>query len=76
MGRLPALTARAVIAALEKAGFAVHHVTGSHHIMRHKGNAALRATVPFHSRNLKTGTLHRIVKDARLTVEEFEDLLR
>ncbi|MGO9486756.1 MAG: type II toxin-antitoxin system HicA family toxin [Rhodomicrobium sp.] len=75
MGKLPALTARTVIAALEKAGFAVHHVTGGHHIMRHKNNVALRVTVPFHSRDLKTGTLRRIVKDAGLTVEEFEDLL-
>ncbi len=75
MGKLPALTAREVISALEKAGFALHHVTGSHHIMRHKDNLALRVTVPFHNRDLKTGTLRRIIKDAGLTVEEFEDLL-
>ncbi len=75
MGKLPALTAREVISALEKAGFALHHVTGSHHIMRHKNSLALRVTVPFHNRDLKTGTLRRIIKDAGLTVEEFEDLL-
>jgi predicted RNA binding protein YcfA (HicA-like mRNA interferase family) len=31
--------------------------------------------VPFHNRDLKTGTLRRIIKDAGLTVAEFEDLL-
>jgi predicted RNA binding protein YcfA (HicA-like mRNA interferase family) len=35
MGKLPSLTPRKLIAALEKAGFIVHHVTGSHHILRH-----------------------------------------
>ncbi len=75
MGKLPALTPRKVIAVLEKAGFGVHHVTGSHHIVRHKDNIALRVTIPFHNRDLKTGTLRRIIKDAGLTVGEFEDLL-
>ncbi len=75
MGKLPALRSREAIAVLEKAGFVLHHVTGSHHIMRHKDNLALRVTVPFHNRDLKTGTLRRIIKDAGLTVEEFEDLL-
>ncbi|MFZ1108572.1 MAG: hypothetical protein WAN43_09545 [Rhodomicrobium sp.] len=31
--------------------------------------------MPFHNRDLKTGTLRRIIKDAGLTVAEFEDLL-
>ncbi len=75
MGKLPSLTSRKVIAILEKAGFAVHHSTGSHRILRHKDNAALRVTVPFHNRDLKTGTLRRIIRDAGLTAAEFQDLL-
>jgi len=31
--------------------------------------------VPYHNRDLKSGTLARIVKDAGLTVEEFVGLL-
>lgn len=73
--KLPAVTPRKLIRALEKAGFEVHHIAGSHHILRHKENAALRVTVPFHNRDLKAGTLHRIVKDAGLTADEFLDLL-
>ncbi len=74
MGKLPALKPREAIAAPVKAGFAVHHVTGSHYIMRHKDKLALRVTVPFHNRDLKTGTLRRIIKDAGLTLEAFEEL--
>ncbi len=73
--KLPAVTPRKLIKALEKAGFEVHHVAGSHHILRHKQNMALRVTVPFHNRDLKTGTLHRIVKDAGLTIDQLLDLL-
>lgn len=75
MGKLPAITPRQLINALEKAGFEVHHVAGSHHILRHKEKRALRVTVPFHNRDLKTGTLHRIVKDAGLTTAQLLDLL-
>ena len=38
--KLPAVTPRKLIKALEKAGFEVHHVAGSHHILRHKQNMA------------------------------------
>jgi predicted RNA binding protein YcfA (HicA-like mRNA interferase family) len=72
--KLPALNSRKVIKALERGGFVVHHVSGSHHIMRHS-DGGRRVTVPFHSRDLKTGTLHRIIKDAGFTVEEFVALL-
>ncbi|MDX2265745.1 MAG: type II toxin-antitoxin system HicA family toxin [Hyphomicrobiales bacterium] len=72
--RLPALSPRKVIKALERGGFVVHHVTGSHHIMRH-ADGMRRVTVPFHNRDLKTGALHRIVKDAGFTIEEFIQLL-
>jgi predicted RNA binding protein YcfA (HicA-like mRNA interferase family) len=75
MGKLPAITSRQLIKALEKAGFEVHHIAGSHHILRHKENSALRVTVPFHNRDLKTGTLHRIVKDAGLTTAQLLALL-
>ena len=44
MGKLPALRSREAIAALEKAGFVLHHVTGSYHTIRHKGNLTLRVT--------------------------------
>ena len=42
---LPALKPRKVIQALKRAGFFVHHTTGSHYILKHPANATLRVTV-------------------------------
>ena len=69
--RLPALKPREVIRALERAGFLLHHVTGSHHYFKHPERPALRVTVPVHAQDLKRGTLAAIIKQAGLTTEEF-----
>lgn len=72
MPRLPAVKPRMVIRALLRHGFVIDHTTGSHYILiREK----LRVTVPYHSRDLKRGTLASIIAQAGLTVEEFGDLL-
>ena len=73
--RLPALKPREVIRALEGAGFFLHHVTGSHHFLRHPDRPAVRVTVPMHNRDLKRGTLAAIIKESGLSLEEFIDLL-
>ena len=59
-----------VIKALERAGFVVDHVTGSHYILK-KGS--LRTSVPYH-KTIKTGTFRSILKQAGLSVEEFTEL--
>jgi len=40
---------------------------------KYNGNKTVKITVPLHS-ELKKGTLSRIIKDAGLTLEEFEKL--
>ena len=35
----------------------------------------LRVVVPYHNRDLKLGTLHSIVRQSNLTVEEFINFL-
>lgn len=70
--KLPALKPRQVIKALERNGFYVHHISGSHYILK---KDALRVTVPYHNKDLKLGTLRSIIAQAGLTVEEFLDLL-
>ena len=69
--RLPALKPREVIRALERAGFFVHHVRGSHHQLRHRHNTALRVTVPMHAKQLYRPLLRAIIRQAGMTVEEF-----
>ena len=47
MPKLPRLTARQIIAVLEKAGFSLTRQSGSH--MIYKNTVGKRATVPFHA---------------------------
>lgn len=72
--RLPAVKPKHVLRALEKAGFFVHHATGSHYILKHH-QRALRVTLPYHSKDLKRRTLESILKQAGLKKETFLDLL-
>jgi predicted RNA binding protein YcfA (HicA-like mRNA interferase family) len=75
-GRLPALRGAAVVYALEKAGFVVVRIKGSHHIMEHGDDPARRTVVPVHAgRDVKRGLLRKIIDDAGLSVDEFSDLL-
>jgi predicted RNA binding protein YcfA (HicA-like mRNA interferase family) len=71
----PALKPKAVIRALQRAGFFIHHTSGSHHILKHPSKAELRVTVPFHNRDLKRKTLASIIEQAGHTPEEFIKLL-
>lgn len=72
MTKLPRdLKPKKVIKALEKAGFTIDHVTGSHYIML-KDN--VRTSVPYH-KTLKTGTLRAILNQADLTIEDFNKLV-
>ena len=76
MTRLPGLTGKEVVRALEKAGFVVIRTTGSHRRLIHPDDPGRAATVPVHSgKALKRGTLHGVIKQAGLTVDEFVALL-
>ena len=69
--RLPSLTSREVLGALRGAGFYVHHQTGSHATLKHSRNPALRVTVPVYNRELQRRTLMTIIRQARMTQDEF-----
>ena len=74
MPKLPRLTARQIIAVLEKSGFSLARQSGSH--MIYKNAAGKRVTVPFHgSKILHPKLLKSILRDAELTKEKLEDLL-
>ena len=74
MAKLPAdLSGRQVCAALERAGFEFRRQTGSHMILR-RGDPYARVVVPDH-RQVRQGTLRRIIADAGLTVDQFVQLL-
>jgi predicted RNA binding protein YcfA (HicA-like mRNA interferase family) len=72
MPKLPRLTARQIIAVLEKAGFSLARQSGSHMIYRNA--AGKRATVPFHaSKILHPKVLKSILRDADLTPEDLKE---
>ena len=75
MTRLPALSSRRVLRSLARAGFVVHHSTGSHRVLKHPDKPELRIIVAYHKKDLKRGTLAAIIRQAGLTVDEFLDLL-
>jgi predicted RNA binding protein YcfA (HicA-like mRNA interferase family) len=53
----------------------VHHVKGSHHVLRHSSRPRGRVVVPVHGPYLPAGTLRGIIKQAGLTVDEFLALI-
>ncbi|MBV8091470.1 MAG: type II toxin-antitoxin system HicA family toxin [Alphaproteobacteria bacterium] len=70
MPKLPAgLSGREVRSALERAGFVFRRQTGSHMILR-RDDPYSRVVVPDH-REIRQGTLRRIIADAGLTIDEF-----
>jgi predicted RNA binding protein YcfA (HicA-like mRNA interferase family) len=73
--RLPSLTTRDVVRALEKAGFAVTRTSGSHARLVHTANPRRQVTVPMHTGDMKRGTLRAIIGQAGLSVSEFIALL-
>ena len=74
MPPVPSVRGERVVRALERAGFKVARVVGSHHIMRHPDGRG--TTVPVHSgRDVAKGTLRGILADAGLTVAELQRLL-
>ncbi len=76
MSRLPALKPREVIRALERAGFVVVRIKGSHHILVHRDDRTRITNVPAHgARDLPRGTLADIIKQAGLSIDEFLELL-
>ncbi len=63
-----------VIRALERVGFVVDRITGSHHILRYPARRG-RVVVAVHERELKRGALADAIKQAGLTQDEFLILL-
>jgi predicted RNA binding protein YcfA (HicA-like mRNA interferase family) len=73
MSKLPQVSGRECLRALEKVGFYFVRQTGSHIYMR-RDEPFTQISVPNH-RVLKKGMLSRIIRDAQLSVDEFLDLL-
>ncbi len=75
MTRLPRATGREVLAALQRDGFVLTHVRGSHHYLR-KPDVSGLVVVPVHGgQDLPAGTLRSILRQAGMTADELRKLL-
>jgi len=71
MPKLPRVSGAQVVRALERLGFAVARQRGSHIVMRRGSTGCV---VPNH-RELKTGTLAGVLKQAGVSAEDFINAL-
>jgi len=72
--RLPQLTPKELIRALERLGFVQRRQTGSHVIMRHTETKRI-AVIPFHAREIKRGLFLGILKQAGIAQEQLISVL-
>jgi predicted RNA binding protein YcfA (HicA-like mRNA interferase family) len=74
MSKLPAVKPRDIAKFLEKHGFVLDHVSGSHFIYYHPTKKH-RAVVPRHNRDLPKGTLLSLLREAGFTRDDLIDFL-
>jgi predicted RNA binding protein YcfA (HicA-like mRNA interferase family) len=75
MPKLPRISSKKAIRALERLGFEQVRQTGSHVVMKKETEEGkMGCVVPIHQ-ELKVGTLSGILKQAHVTIEEFIELL-
>lgn len=67
--KLPQISGEACVKALKRAGFYIDRQKGSHVVLL-RDNPKARVVIPAH-RVLKKGTLHQILLDANLKLEDF-----
>lgn len=73
-GKLPALTGVEVIQALERGGFSVVRIRGSHHFLRHTDGRT--TVVPVHGgETIGPGLMSKILRDSGMDREQFRGLL-
>jgi len=76
VSRVPSLPYTKIIRALQRDGWTVVRQRGSHiRLQKRLGDEVLKLTVPAH-RPVKRSTLSHILKQARLDVENFLELLQ
>jgi predicted RNA binding protein YcfA (HicA-like mRNA interferase family) len=74
LSALPTVPGAKVVKALERAGFTVARVNGSHHVMRHSDGRTV--VVPVHAgQDMPKGTLRNILSIVGMTADELRKLL-
>ena len=74
MGKLPLISGKKLCKILERLGFEMIHGRGSHFRFKHPDGR--RTVVPVHgNEKIGRGLLREIIKQIKITREEFEELI-
>lgn len=65
-------TPKQVLAKYKKLGFVEERQSGSHKILYHPATKT-RAVIPFHLKELPKGTFSAILRESKITKEEFDN---
>jgi predicted RNA binding protein YcfA (HicA-like mRNA interferase family) len=71
MTQSPQVTARQMLAVLERAGFQIRRSNGSHHYLVHRSDSTRRTTVSMHPGDLSMMDMRDILKQAKLSRDDF-----
>ncbi len=71
MPKFPSLAPAELIRILLRNGFELDRIKGSHHIFIHPVSK-VKVIVPLHKTDLPKGTLHEIIKQAGLSVDDLK----
>jgi predicted RNA binding protein YcfA (HicA-like mRNA interferase family) len=73
--KLPVISGRDCVKALQQAGFFIDRQKGSHIILRREDPPPARSVVVPDHKTLDRGTLRGIIRQAGITVDQFVNLL-
>lgn len=73
MSTLPRPTGKELVRALERGGFVVDRIRGSHYFLRHPDGRA--TVIPRRTRTLGLGLLRKILADCGIKSQDLSDLL-
>ncbi|MGC1483480.1 MAG: type II toxin-antitoxin system HicA family toxin [Candidatus Acidiferrum sp.] len=72
--KLPATSAKDLVRVAERLGFVFRRQSGSHAVYVRASDQA-RVVIPMHKGELKRNTLRGIIRDMKISVEEFANLI-
>lgn len=75
MPKLPVVKAKEAVKAILKLGFVQHgQMKSSHMVLKHLDGR--RTTIPIHSKDIPTGTMLAILRDIKISKEDFIKILK
>ena len=75
MPKLPSIKGKQLLKILEKVGFILDHVQGSHYILRRADGK--KTTIPIHgNKEIPKGTLLGVLTDIDISKDEFVGLIK